>query len=206
MSNKGVIMTYNRGDRSDQSVLIIGKSQAVLNDTVAGLRQLSYKAEATNDFADITGRFDVRTVDLVVFGGQVPPDRRAELTAEIGAINPGVVFIGGLAGIPGLIISQVRAAFADADRSTAATDPEYSPEERSIRLTLARPAEVKVTAWWQSSFVPPDPGSDSLLLLEERLPAGDHSVPVPDQIPPRAAFATVEIDAAVYPFSIATEG
>jgi hypothetical protein len=190
--------------KRDHSVLIIGRSQAVLNDTVAGLRQLSYKAEATNDFADVTGRFDVRAVDLVVFGGQVPPDRRAELKAEIGAVNPGARFVQGLAGIPGLIVSQVRAAFADTDGSDAAGGPEYCPEQRSIRLILARPADVKVTAWWQSSFVPPDPGSDSLLLLEKRLEAGDHSIPVPDQIPTKAAFATVEVDAVVYPFSIAT--
>jgi hypothetical protein len=61
-----------------------------------------------------------------------------------------------------------------------------------------------VTIWWQTSFVPPDPKSDSLLLLDERLPAGGHALPVPDLVPPEAAFATVQVDAAVYAFSIAT--
>jgi hypothetical protein len=28
-----------------------------------------------------------------VFGGQVPPDRKAELREEIGAINPRVIFV-----------------------------------------------------------------------------------------------------------------
>jgi hypothetical protein len=28
------------------------------------------------DFTDITGRFDPKKIDLVVFGGQVPPDRK----------------------------------------------------------------------------------------------------------------------------------
>lgn len=190
--------------RDDLRVLIIGKSQVVLDDTVAGLRQLSYTAEATNDFADVTDRFDLRTIDLVVFGGQVPPERRAELKAEIGAVKPRVIFVQGLAGIPGLIVSQVRAAFAGAD-GDAAGAPEYSPQDRSICLTLPSAADVKVTAWWQTSFVAPDPGSDSLLLLDDRLQAGDHAVPVPDRIPPKAAFATVQVDAAIYPFSIATE-
>jgi hypothetical protein len=80
-----------------------------------------------------------------------------------------------------------------------------STDERSIRLTLADPANVKVTTWWQTSFVPPDPKSDSLLLLDDRLASGDHAVRVPDLVPPKAAFATVQIDAAIYAFSIATE-
>jgi hypothetical protein len=62
-----------------------------------------------------------------------------------------------------------------------------------------------VTIWWQTSFVPPDPKSESLLLLHERLAAGDHTVTVPDLVPPTAAFATVQVNAATYAFSIATQ-
>ena len=190
-------------DNAQRSVLLIGKSQLVLDESVAGLRDLGYRAEATNDFSDITGRFDVNAIDLVVFGGQVPADRKAELTEEFAAINPGVIFVQGLAGIPGLIINQVRGAFAAGQQDTthAAT---YAPDERSIRLTLSGPADVTVTVWWQTAFVPPDPKSDSLLLLHDTLAGGDHAIPVPDQVPPKAAFATVEIDAAIYAFSIAT--
>jgi hypothetical protein len=75
---------------AQRSVLLIGKSQLVLDKAVAGLRDLGHKAEATNDFTDVTGRSDARTIDLVVFGGQVPPERKAELSEEIGAINPRV--------------------------------------------------------------------------------------------------------------------
>jgi hypothetical protein len=190
-------------DNAQRSVLLIGKSQLVLDESVAGLRDLGYRAEATNDFSDITGRFDVKAMDLVVFGGQVPADRKAELREEFAAINPAVIFVQGLAGIPGLIINQVRGAFAAGQQDTthAAT---YAPDERSIRLTLSGPADVKVTVWWQTAFVPPDPKSDSLLLLDDTLAGGDHAIPVPDHVPPKAAFATVEIDAAIYAFSIAT--
>jgi hypothetical protein len=62
-----------------------------------------------------------------------------------------------------------------------------------------------VTAWWGTSFVPPDPKSESLVLLDDRLAGGDHTVPIPDHIPPKAAFATVQVDAAIHAFSIATE-
>jgi hypothetical protein len=191
-------------DNRQRSVLLIGKSQLVLDDAVAGLRDLGYKAEATNDFTDITGRFDIKRIDLVVFGGQVPPDRKAELREEIAAINPQVIFVQGLAGIPGLIINQIQGAFT-ADHHDPTRTPTYTHDDRSIRLSLAEPADVKVTVWWQTSFVPPDPKSDSLLLLDDELASGDHALPVPDHIPPQAAFATVQIDAATYAFSIATE-
>jgi hypothetical protein len=192
-----------RTDNTQRSVLLLGKSQLVLDESVAGLRALGYEAEGTNDFTDVTGRFDMKQIDLVVFGGQVPADRRAELRDEIGACEPAVIFVQGLAGIPGLIINQVRGAFA-ASHQDPAHAPAYRPDDRSIRLTLADPADVKVTVWWQTSFVPPDPRSDSLLLLDDELSRGDHAIPVPDHVPPKAAFATVEIDAAIYAFSIAT--
>jgi hypothetical protein len=191
-------------DKPQRSVLLIGKSQLILDQSVAGLRDLGYNAEATNDFTDVTGRFDVTEIDLVVFGGQVPPDRKAELREEIGANNPRIIFVQGLAGIPGLIINQVQGAFT-ANHQGLTRAPTYTPENRTIRLTLAEPAGVTVTIWWQTSFVPPDPKSDSLLLLNDRLAGGDHAIPVPEHIPPKAAFATVKIDAAIYAFSIATE-
>ena len=156
-------------DKTDRSVLVLGRSQLVIDDAVIGLRDLGYAAQATTDFADITGRYDVEHIDLVVFGGQVPASREAELKQEIDAINP------------------------------------YTPDDRSIRLTLAEPHDVKVTLWWTTSTVPPDPKSDSLVLLDDRLAAGDHTIPVPDHIPPKRAFATVQADQAIYNFSIATE-
>jgi hypothetical protein len=189
-------------DNAQRSVLLIGKSQLVLDDSVAGLRDHGYNAEATNDFADVTGRFDVRRLDVVVFGGQVPAGRTAALMEELAAINPQVIFVQGLSGIPGLIINQVQAAFGS-DHQDPTGAPTYMPDERSIRLTLASPGDVKVTIWWQTSFVPPDPKSDSLLLLDDRLAGGDHAVPIPDHIPLKAAFATVQVDAAIHAFSIA---
>jgi hypothetical protein len=189
---------------AQHSVLVIGKSQLVLDDTVAGLRDLGYKAEAINDFSDVTGQFDPKEIDLVVLGGQVPPERKAELKEEISAINPQVIFVQGLAGIPGLIVNQVQGAFT-AEAQNLAQAPTYTPENRSIRLTLTAPADVTVTVWWQTSFVPPDPKSDSQSLLEAQLPHGGHTIPIPDHIPSKAAFATVRIDAAIYTFSIATE-
>jgi hypothetical protein len=160
--------------------------------------------EGTNDFADVTTRFDVGGIDVVVLGGQVPPMRKDELREEIGNINPRVIFVQGLAGIPGLIIRQVQGALAAHDGEVAEA-PTFVPEERSIQLTLRQTADVEVIVWWQTSFVPPDPKSESLLLLADRLAAGDHVVAVPDRVPSTAVFATVQVDAAIHAFSIATE-
>ena len=78
-----------------------------------------------------------------------------------------------------------------------------------------------MTVFWRTSIVPPDPKSDSLVLLDDRLAGGDHTIPVLDHIfslpqgavddprvrlvPPQSAFATVQVDAAIYAFSIAAE-
>lgn len=96
---------------TQRGVLIFGRRQLVLDETVAGLRDLGFKALGTNDFSsDVASRFDIVGIDLVSFGLAVPPDRKAELRAEIAAINPQVIFIDS-PGIPGVIISQVQGAF-----------------------------------------------------------------------------------------------
>jgi hypothetical protein len=203
-------------DQPPQSVLVIGRSQLVLDDAVAGLRQLGYIAQATNDFSgDLTDRFDFAKVDLVMFGTQIPHDREREFTEQIAAINPHVIVVQGLGGIPGLIVNQVQEALSP-EHPDPARAPTYTPDDRSIRLALADPAGVKVTVFWRTSIVPPDPKSDSLVLLDERLTSGDHAISIPDHVfvepiapeealvrPAQAVFATVQVDAAIYNFSIA---
>jgi CGNR zinc finger len=197
----GVDMAIGNAQRS---VLVLGRSQRVLDDVVGHLHDLGHRAEATNDFTDVIERFDVREVDLVVFGGQVPSDRKAELRHEMSTINPHIIFVQGLAGIPGLIVNQIQGAFA-ANLHQPAEAPTFTSDDGTIRFTLAEPAQVKVTAWWATAFVPPDPTSDSLTLLDDRLVAGEHALTIPDHIPTSAAFATAQIANVIHAFSIATE-
>jgi hypothetical protein len=199
-----------------RSILVIGGSRRVLDEAAVGLQELGYTAQVTTDFSsDITGRFDFTAIDLVLFGTQVPHDREAEFKAEIGVINPDIIVVEGLGGIPGLIVNQVRAAFAG-EHGEPVRAPTYSSDDRSIRLTLAAPADVEVTVFWRTSVVPPDPKSDSLVLLDDRLSGGDHTIRVPDHVlieptapdpvvvrPAQAVFATVQVDAAIYNFGIA---
>jgi hypothetical protein len=164
---------------AQQSVLPIGASQRILDDSVAALPDLGYTAQATNDFfSNITAGSMSPPIGLVSLDGQVPPDRKAEFKEQTAAIDPRVIVLDSLAGIPRLIVGQVPEAFT-ADRQDPARAPAYTPGDRSIRLTLADPAEVKVTVRWRTAIIPPDPKSDSLVLLDDQLAGGDHTILVP---------------------------
>jgi hypothetical protein len=183
-------------------VLLAGKSLLVLETTVDMLGERGYEAESTDNFDDIAAQFDVTRFDLVVFGGQVPQDKKAEMQDVILGLRPDVVLVQGLAGIPGLIVQQIEGAFA-AQRGDGAHAPSYDASNRTINLLLDRPAMVTVTAWWQASFVPPDPLSDSQVLVSERLAAGKHALALPSEVPSKASFASVQIDRAIYAFGLA---
>jgi hypothetical protein len=186
----------------NNSVLVIGRSQRVLDDAAAGLRALGYSAEATNDFSPITGRFDPKQLDLVVFGGQVPPDRKAELRTEVTAANPQVMFVQGLAGIPGLIADQVQQALGG-EHLIPGQAPMFDATRRAIVLSLFAPLDVAVTAYWVTEVIPPDPKSDSRVLFDNRLPAGEHTFALPDDVNLDAAFATVRAGDARWSFRLA---
>jgi hypothetical protein len=183
------------------SVLIVGKSAAVLADTVALLKGSGYAAEATNRFADVGTDFDLGGYDVVVFGGQVPAEIRARLAGEIGRLNPAAAVVDGLAGIPGLIAAQVEGALA-ARLAEPGPGPRFDPNERKVTLSLQSARTVTVTAWWQTSFVPPDPKSDSLILIDHSRLDGLLAIPLPDVVPYQAAFVTVQLDDLTYAFSV----
>ena len=181
--------------RTQSRVLIIGRSENVLSETVQILRLLGYAAGASNDFADVMNLFDMTAVDLVVFGGMVPPDTKERLRQQISGRNPAVTFVQGFAGIPGVIVAQVRAA-ADAS-AQAGLAVAYDPGTRSVDLHLDRAEDVQVVAWWGTSFTPPEPRSTSLVLVDACLPAGGHTVTLPAEVPSQASFVTVAARDAV---------
>jgi hypothetical protein len=184
------------------SVLVIGKSQVVLDAAVAGLRALGYNANATNDFSPISGRFDPKQIDLVVFGGQVPPDRKSELTKEISATNPQAISVQGLAGIPGLIADQVQQALGS-EHLIPGQAPTFDTNRRAIVLSLFAPLAVSVTAYWVTEVIPPDPKSESRVLFDNPLPAGEHAFALPDDVNLDAAFTTVRAGDAAWSFRLA---
>jgi hypothetical protein len=182
-------------------ILVIGRSETVLSEAVTILRGKGYPAGATNEFGRTLDLFDAGQLDLVVFGGMVPPDTKEHLREQISARNPAVAFVQGYAGIPGLIAEQVEAALSDGTTRPAAS-VRYDAKSRSIAVSLDGPQDVTVTAWWATSFVPPEPKSTSRVILDEALPAGPHTIAIPDEVPAQASFATVSAGPSVHAFIV----
>ncbi len=187
------------GARQEARVLIIGRSENVLSETVKILRLAGHAAGATNQFADVMDLFDMTAVDIVVFGGMVPPGTKELLRGQISGRNPAITFIQGLAGIAGLIAAQVRASLSGDATGLAVS---YDPRTRAVCLHLDKPEDVQVTAWWATSFTPPEPRSTSLVLLGARLPAGPHTVTLPEEIPAQASFVSVTAGDAVQAITV----
>jgi hypothetical protein len=180
--------------RPASRVLIIGRSENVLSEAVQILRGEGHAAGASNDFANVMDLFDMTAADVVVFGGMVPPDTKELLRQQISDRNPVMTFIQGFAGIAGVIAAQVQAARTAANTGLAVT---YDPQTRTVDLHLDRPENVRVVAWWGTSFTPPEPRSTSLVLVDTGLPAGQHTVTLPGEIPSQASFVTVTAGDAV---------
>ena len=182
-------------------ILVIGRSETVLTELVAILREKGHIAGATNEFDRIPSLFDAGQLDLVVFGGMVPPDTKEHLRGRISARNPAVAFVQGYAGIPGLIAEQAGAALSGSATGHAAPVT-YDAQSRSIGISLDRSQEVTVIAWWHTSFVPPEPESTSQVVLDGALPPGAHTIAIPDEVPAQASFATVSVGEAVHAFIV----
>jgi hypothetical protein len=183
--------------RQESRVLIIGRSENVLSETVRMLRLAGHAAGASNDFGGVLDLFDMTAVDVVVFGGMVPPDTKERLRQEIYRRRPAVSFVQGFAGIPGVIAAQVQAARSGADGARAGLAVTYDPAARTVHLHPRRPANVRVVAWWGTSFTPPEPRSTSLVLLDAELPACPRAVTLPREVPAQASFVTVTAGDAV---------
>lgn len=173
-------------------VLIVGRSSAVLEDTVAILRDRGYGANASNQFDRLLEDYDPRDLDLVIFGGMVPPEQRERLRAEIRELNPQVSFLQGLGGIAPLLVAQVQEFFGG-----TAPGIEHDPAGRTIRLTLPAPERVVVEGLW-GIFVPPEPVGRSLVVLDEELPAGVHEIAIPGEVPAQASYAAVRVGDRVW--------
>src|ERR1700684_2554929 len=124
--------------RPESQVLIIGRSENVLSEAVQILRGQGQAAGASNDFADVMNLFDMNAVDIVVFGGMVPPDTKELLRQQISARNPAMTFIQGLAGIAGLIVAQVQASRTGEASAPTGLAVTYDPQTRAVDLHLDR--------------------------------------------------------------------
>jgi hypothetical protein len=56
-----------------ERILIIGRSPGVILDAAGILRNKGFHADATNQFDEVLTEYDTANIDVVVFGGMVPP-------------------------------------------------------------------------------------------------------------------------------------
>ncbi|NUP45927.1 MAG: hypothetical protein HOW97_01225 [Catenulispora sp.] len=176
-------------------VLIAGRSPSVLIAAARLLRDKGYRADATNQFDQILSDYDVANLDVLVFGGMVPPDTKQRLREEITRRNPRIAVVQGLAGIPGVIAAQVEAAVRGDAGDVG--DVTYDESQRTLRITLGDAEHVTVEALWGTSFTPPEPTSTSMQVFDGELSAGAHGIVLPEQVPDVASFAAITIGAQV---------
>ena len=183
----------------NERILVIGRSPSVILDAADILRSKGFHADATNQFDEVLTEYDTTSIDVVVFGGMVPPGTKQYLTEEISKGNGRVTFIQGLAGIAGLIVAQVQGA-----TSTARDDDgvAYDTTTRTVHLTLKERSRVVVEAWWGTSFTPPEPTSTSMRIIDSHFDAGEHLLPLPADVPTVASFVTVSVGTAVRAFTV----
>jgi len=191
-------MNEPAGDGPER-VLVIGRSPGVILDAADMLRNKGFDADATNQFDEVLTEYDTTNLDVVVFGGMVPPKTKRYLEEEISKVNHHVTFVQGLAGIAGLIAAQVEGVSSTAGDHNGVA---YDPTTRTVQLTLQAPAQVVVEAWWATSFTPPEPTSTSMRVLDSHFDSGEHAVPLPAEIPPVASFVTVSVGPAVRAFTV----
>lgn len=172
-------------------VLIVGRSAAVLVDTVAMLRERGYGANASNQFDQLLDDYDLREVDLVIFGGMVPPEKKEQLQAEIRHLSPQAIFMQGLGGVAPLLVAQVEEFF-----SGAAPDVAYDATSRVLHVTLEGTTPIVVEGIW-GIFVPPEPVGRTVTVFEGELGAGEHKIPIPDEVPIESSFVAVHVGSRV---------
>lgn len=168
-------------------VLIVGRSPGVLLEIVDRLRAHGYDAEATNQFKTVLDDYELGAVDVLVFGGAVPPETRQRIRLDAEEQNPRATVVQGLAGIAGVVVGQVLAL-----RSSGAARATYDAATRSIRLELPHAGRATLEAFW-GTFVPPEPTSESRVFAELDLVAGSHDIRLPDEVPDVTSFVVATV-------------
>jgi hypothetical protein len=185
---------------STVSVLAIGRSEKSLKESVDLLRNNGRAAGATNDFDNVLTQFDIASLDIVVFGGMIPPETKEALRTNLSAANPTITFIQGMAGIPGLIAAQVEAALSPSHQHPESTN--YDPASRTVTISLQASENVRLIGFWHTAFVPPDPESTSETIFDATMDPGTHTLPLPAHIPTAASFVVVYVGTDVHPFVV----
>jgi hypothetical protein len=129
------------------SVLVIGKSPAVLEKVKAGLRAKGIAAHGTTEIEKAGVNFDAKDFALVAFGGGVPIPVREKLKSDFKQQNPDVILLDTFAPIA---IQHIAAALrGDLDKREFASHFEITRHAGSyiVRLDVMKACDVRVEAY-----------------------------------------------------------
>lgn len=120
-------------DNDAARVLVVGRSPSVLERVVEMLREAGYRADVTNQFGEVLDDYDAAGLDVLVFGGMVPPDTKQFLREEVGKRNASVTVVQGMVGIPGFLLLRLTPRLAAAGQRLSSTTRWSGPSGSSCR-------------------------------------------------------------------------
>jgi hypothetical protein len=131
-------------ETSAMNVLVIGKSPAVLEKVIAGLRAQGIVAHGTTEVEHASVHFDARDFALVAFGGGVETPIREQLKREFTQQNPDVILLDTFAAIA---VRHIAATLRDTREF--ASRCEVTAHERSylVRLDVMQDCQVHVEVY-----------------------------------------------------------
>jgi hypothetical protein len=123
------------------NVLVIGRSPAVLEKVLAGLRALGIAAQGTTEVEKASTHFDAKDFALIGFGGGVDTATREQLKREFAQQNPQVVLLDTFA-----LIAVQHIAATLSDTREFASQFEVAAHEGSylVRLDMVKDGDVHV--------------------------------------------------------------
>jgi hypothetical protein len=126
------------------NVLVIGRSPAVLEKVLAGLRALGITAQGTTEVEKASVHFDAKDFRLVAFGGGVDTAIREQLKREFAKQNPQVMLLDTFA-----LIAVQHIAATLRDTRELASRFEVTAHEGSylVRLDVMKDCDVRVEVY-----------------------------------------------------------
>jgi hypothetical protein len=126
------------------NVLVIGKSPAVLEKVIAGLRAQGIMVHGTTEIEEASVYFDAKDFALVAFGGGVDTATREQLKREFTQQNPEVILLDTFALIA---VQHIAATLRDTREFTSRL--EVTAHERSylVRLDVRKDCQVHVEVY-----------------------------------------------------------
>jgi hypothetical protein len=131
-------------EMSAMNVLVIGKSPAVLEKVMAGLRAQGITAQGTTEVEKASVQFDAKDFVLVAFGGGVDTSTLEQLKRKFAQQNPQVVLLDTFALIA---VQHIAAALRDTREFASRFEVTAHGGSYLVRLDVMKDCDVHVEVY-----------------------------------------------------------